>query len=120
MSVVAGPGNTAIVTLSAPIQASDFTLDINASGIDFGGVSGTDTDYSFLALPGDVDTGFAVNGDDPLDAVPRQGSLIFATQPDGSNSFGDYSFRADLNGDNIINGDDILAAVGLTSSIVID
>ena len=118
-SVVAGPGNTAIVTLDAPIEASRYVLDINASGIEFAGSSvGTDTDYQFLSLPGDADDStnslFSVNGDDVQDIIGRQGSLIFP-----GSSFGPYSFRADLDGNSIINGDDSIAAVELTSSIVI-
>ena len=119
MSAVPGPGgNTAILTLSSALRASHYLLDVNASGITFSSVAGTDFRYDFLSLPADADNmGMTVNSDDINDVASR--SAAFAQIFGATGTFGPYSFRADLDGNNVINSDDVQAAVGLNFSLVV-
>ena len=90
-------------------------LQVQATGITSGGVSGSDTIYEFTALPGDAEqTGDIVNGADLTDVEGRQNSLIFA----GGGVFLDYDFFSDVNGDAIINGADTTAIVERQNSLV--
>ena len=106
LSAVAGPGNTAVLTLSGALQAANVTVQINASGIQSGSVSGVDTSYSFLALPGDSNNDNQVTGADTTEAASRQFQFIAP----GEFATANYDFASDLNGDGFISGADVAAA----------
>ena len=113
LSAVAGPGgNTVVLTLTDFLQPANVTLGIDSSGIQStAGVSGVDSTFEFIALPGDADmsqpTSFlTVNAADITDIVDRQFEFILP----GNFASSDYEFFADLNGDGVINAADITAA----------
>ena len=110
---MAGPGgNTVVLTLTDFLQPANVTLGIDSSGIQStAGVSGVDSTFEFIALPGDADmsqpTSFlTVNAADITDIVDRQFEFILP----GNFASSDYEFFADLNGDGVINAADITAA----------
>ena len=107
-----------MLTLSTALESAELDLDVFGSSIESRG-GGADFSIKFYALPGDTDnSGFVVNTSDVLDVVGRQGSLIFAGG--GVFDVGDgYSFRADLDGNNVVNSDDVFAARDRVNSLLL-
>ena len=112
LSAVAGPGNTVVLTLDGFLQAANVTLDIDSSGIQStSGVSGVDSTFDFIALPGDSDMSPAnsfltVNAADITDTVGRQFDIILP----GNFATSGYEFFSDLDGNGSINAADVTAA----------
>ena len=111
-----GPDNTILVGLSDALLANEYNLEILGSQFTTNGVAGSNSSISFRVLPGDVvqDGANTVTTDDLYNAAFLVGEQIF----DGFTSE-DFSFRADVNGDNVINTTDIFAiAARLSDQLV--
>ena len=108
-------GNTVVLDLAHSLQPAILNLAVNASGLTFGGVAGVDSNISFNALPGDVanDSNTVTL---PSDVVDLLGRLNAQITPGGGTS-GPYTFRADLNGSNVINVGDLGGANGALNLI---
>ena len=103
VNVDANDATAVRLTLSAAMGPADLNLEVNASGITFGGTAGRDFSQLFTVLPGDIDANGAVLvGGDLIQTIGLLGRLI------GSS---DYPFRADLDGNGAILVSDLLQIV---------
>jgi len=90
------------LSLSSAFEAAIVDLEINASGITFDGVSGSDFAQQFSVLPGDIDSSGGVLTTDAFSIIPSIGSTI---------GDANYDFRADVDGSGTILTTDLFAVL---------
>ena len=109
VSVDASDPTAVRVSLSSSLDAANYELEVNASGITFGGVAGSDFSQQFTVLPGDINDDAQVLIFDILPSITLIGSLI---------GDGNYSLRSDLNGDGQILIFDLLQSLGRIGNFI--
>ena len=103
VNVDANDATAVRLTLSGFLGPADLNLEVNASGITFGGTPGNDFSQMFSALPGDIDGSRAVLvSGDLIQTIGLLGTIIDDT---------DYPFRADLDGNGAVLVADLLQIV---------